>query len=221
MIETVIFDMDGVIIDSEPIHQELQYELFQSYNISIGQDEYQKFIGRSSKNMWQELIERFSLTVTVDEVLLQDRNLYHERLRAEKGLSPIAGIPELIESLHEAEIKLVLASSSSMQSINLVLDLFELSHYFDHRVSGANLAFSKPHPEIFHVAAGLTGSENQRCLVIEDSNHGVTAAKRARMKCVGFRNPSSGNQDLSQADLIIDDMQYLTLDKIKEVASNE
>jgi len=220
MIETVIFDMDGVIIDSEPIHQELQYQLFQLYNISLKPGEYQTFIGRSSKNMWQELIERFCLPVTVDQILQQDRNLYHARLKAETALSPIPGIPELIETLYREKIKLVLASSSSMQSIQLVLDLFQLAGFFEHKVSGADLKYSKPHPEIFLVAAGMSNSRVDHCLVIEDSNHGVTAAKRAEMKCVGFRNPNSGNQNLSQADLIIDDIRQLTLENIMQLGSD-
>lgn len=220
MIETVIFDMDGVIIDSEPIHQELQYQLFQAYNISLKPTEYQKFIGRSSKNMWQELIKRFSLPVTVEEVLQQDRNLYHTRLKSEPGLAPIAGIPELIDRLYQENIKLVLASSSSMPTIELVLDLFRLAPYFIHRVSGADLRYSKPHPEIFEVAARISDSRLEQCLVIEDSNHGVTAAKRAEMKCVGFYNPNSGNQDLSQADLIIEDIRQLTLDNILALGSD-
>jgi HAD superfamily hydrolase (TIGR01509 family) len=217
MIETVIFDMDGVIIDSEPIHQELQYQLFEIYNINISKDQYQQFIGRSSKNMWQELIAQHSLSVTVEEVLKQDVKLYHERLKSDPGLKPIAGIPDLIASLVKGQVKLVLASSSSMPTIELVLDLFQLSEYFNHRVSGADLQFSKPHPEIFNVAANLAGSSTYGCLVIEDSNHGVTAAKRAGMKCIGFKNPNSGDQDLSKADLIIDDIEELSLERITQL----
>lgn len=219
MIETVIFDMDGVIIDSEPIHKELQYQLFQLYNISLKDGDYQRFIGRSSKNMWQELIEQHSLSVTIDEVLNHDRKLYHQRLRNEPGLGPIPGVERLIKELHQKKINLILASSSSMESIDLVLELFEFDRYFDHKVSGANLKFSKPHPEIFHVSASLARSESQKCLVIEDSNHGVTAAKRAKMKCVGFQNPNSGNQDLGLADLVIDDFNQLTYPRIMGLGS--
>jgi HAD superfamily hydrolase (TIGR01509 family) len=167
--------------------------------------------------MWQELIQRFSLSITVDEVLSQDRSLYHERLKNEPDLEPIPGVKDLIQDLHRKQVGLVLASSSSMESINLILDLFDLSGFFDHRVSGADLQFSKPHPEIFHVAAGFTGTDSNHCLVIEDSNHGVTAAKRANMKCIGFLNPNSGNQDLNLADLIIDDFSQLTYDQIMQL----
>ena len=221
MIETVIFDMDGVIIDSEPIHLEMQDILFQTYDVQLKPGEYQAFIGRSSKNMWQELIQRFCLSVSVDEVLRKDRELYHARIKSEPGLGPIPGVRELIEELHTREVKLALASSSSMESIELVLDLFELSGFFDHRVSGADLQYSKPHPEIFQVAAGITKTGKERCLVIEDSNHGITAAKRAEMKCVGFQNPNSGNQDLSQADLIIDDFRSLGYHKIMELGERK
>jgi HAD superfamily hydrolase (TIGR01509 family) len=217
MIETVIFDMDGVIIDSEPIHQEIQQTLFQQYNISITPGEYHTFIGRSSKNMWQELIEKHSLSVSVDEVLNNDKVLYHERLRNETALRPIPGIRELLNLLDKKGVTMVLASSSSMQSIELVLELLNLTGFFKYKISGANLIYSKPHPEIFEVAANMSNTVSSGCLVIEDSNHGVTAAKRANMKCVGYSNPNSGNQDLSQADLIIDDFYKLTWEDIQQL----
>jgi len=217
MIETVIFDMDGVIIDSEPIHLEIQDRLFKTYDISLTTSEYQRYIGRSSKNMWQELIEKFSLSVRVEEVLLRDRTMYHQRLNKEPDLDAIPGVRKLINSLCVESINLVLASSSSMESIELVLGLFELDHYFDHKISGADLRYSKPHPEIFQVAADMANTECSKCLVIEDSYHGVTAAKRAEMRCVGFQNPHSGNQDLSDADLIIDDFEHLTPKRIVEL----
>lgn len=219
MIETVIFDMDGVIIDSEPIHLEIQDQLFQTYDISLAPSEYQAYIGRSSKNMWQELIEKFSLSVSVEEVLLKDRTLYHKRLNQEPDLDPIPGVRKLITSLSEQSIKLVLASSSSMESIELVMGLFELDHFFNQKISGADLQFSKPNPEIFIVSANMVDSKPGNCLVIEDSTHGVTAAKSAQMKCVGFQNPNSGNQNLSIADLIIHDFHELTVDRIIELGS--
>lgn len=211
--------MDGVIIDSEPIHQELQEQLFKRHNISIGPEEYQTYIGRSSKNMWQELIKKHSLSISIEEVLKQDRDQYYQRLKSEPDLSPIPGVYELIQSLHDEQIKLVLASSSTMNSINVVLELFELSHFFSHKISGADLQFSKPNPEIFLVAADLSNSTKGKCVVIEDSHHGVTAAKSAHMKCIGFQNPNSGNQDLTSADMIIHHFKELTVSMIMELGA--
>jgi beta-phosphoglucomutase-like phosphatase (HAD superfamily) len=86
-----------------------------------------------------------------------------------------------------------------------------MEHFFSHRVSGAELEHFKPHPEIFQVASRLAQVSPCQCLVIEDSMNGVLAAKAVKMKCIGFRNPKSGDQDLSKADRIIDNIQDLNL----------
>ncbi len=221
MVRTVIFDMDGVIIDSEPIHMEIQQTLFQEFDITLSPEEYQSFIGRSSKNMWQELIQRFSLKVTVPEVLLKDKEKYHEKLRNLPGLAAIDGVTNLIDELQQRNIALVLASSSSHESINLVLSLFQLDRYFKHRISGADLKWSKPHPQIFQEAAIMVDSLPDECVVIEDSKHGVSAAKSANMHCVGFQNLNSGNQDLTAADLIITDFRELTTEIIMDIGGKE
>ncbi|MDH3710498.1 MAG: HAD family phosphatase [Cyclobacteriaceae bacterium] len=217
MIKTVVFDMDGVIIDSEPIHMEIQNSLFSRFGIAISQDEYLSYIGRSSKNMWQELIQKFDLGVSVEEILALDKQEYHLKLRSLSGLKAISGVDDLIGELHNESLNLLLASSSSMESISLVLDLFQLDRMFPNRISGADLEWSKPHPQIFIEAAKLTGNHPQECVVIEDSRHGVSAAKSAGMFCIGYQNPNSGNQDLRAADLIVDDFTRLTVDMIMDI----
>jgi len=209
--------MDGVIIDSEPIHMEIQNSLFSRFGIAISQDEYLSYIGRSSKNMWQELIQKFDLGVSVEEILALDKQEYHLKLRSLSGLKAISGVDDLIGELHNESLNLLLASSSSMESISLVLDLFQLDRMFPNRISGADLEWSKPHPQIFIEAAKLTGNHPQECVVIEDSRHGVSAAKSAGMFCIGYQNPNSGNQDLRAADLIVDDFTRLTVDMIMDI----
>ena len=217
MIKTVVFDMDGVIIDSEPIHLEIQHQLLNKFNISLTPDEYQSFIGRSSKNMWQELIQRFQLPVALDEVLALDKIHYHQKLRSLPNLEAIPGVKPLITELIQRQLNLLLASSSSQESISVVLDLFQMGDIFQHRISGADLQWSKPHPQIFQKAAQVVNNLPEECVVIEDSMHGVSAAKSAGMYCIGFRNPNSGNQDLSAADLVIDDFRKLSPDMIMDI----
>lgn len=217
MIKTVVFDMDGVIIDSEPIHMEIQQMLFSRLGIEVSQEHYQSFIGRSSKNMWQELILKFDLDISVEQVLVMDKQHYHQKLRSSEGLAAIPGVEPLIKELHQNSVKLLLASSSSRESIALVLELFNLDHLFQNRISGADLEWSKPHPQIFLEAAKMAGNRPQECLVIEDSSHGVTAAKKAGMFCIGFQNPNSGNQDLSDADLVIHDFSQLSVRRIMDI----
>lgn len=221
MIKTVVFDMDGVIIDSEPIHMDIQEQLFSQYRIALSKEEYQAYIGRSSKNMWQELIPKFDLEITVEQVLALDKSRYHQKLRETPGISPIPGIPELLQALADCSINLILASSSTRESIDLVLQLFRLEEFFNHRISGADLTWSKPHPQIFQEAARMVSCIPEDCVVIEDSRHGVAAAKSAGMYCVGFRNPNSGDQDLSMSDLIVDDFHKLTPDIIMNFGRNK
>src|SRR4030095_7622206 len=132
-------------------------------------------------------------------------------------LQPIDGIRELIKNLHEHNFKLVLASSSRMETIDIVLNKFKLSEFFTIKVSGSELAHSKPHPEIFQRAAELIKSEPKTCIVIEDSKNGITAAKAAGMKCIGFLNPSSGDQNLASADMVIRSLKELDASLIERL----
>jgi len=104
-----------------------------------------------------------------------------------------------------------------MEVIDIVLKKFELSNFFAAKVSGSELAHSKPHPEIFVRSAQIAGSEPEECIVIEDSKNGVTAAKAAGMKCIGFLNPNSGVQELSKADVIVKSFEEVSADFIKKL----
>lgn len=210
MISCVIFDMDGVIIDSEPIYMQVEQDLFQEVGIEVGHEEHAKFVGRS--DLWKVLKETHNLDININEIHREENKRYLDIINNSFSGDPINGVVELIEQLHKDEIKLVLASSSEMKNIELVLTKFGLIDYFDLRISGADLPTSKPHPEIFEKAAEMAQKKHQHCLVIEDSTNGVRAAKAANMVCVGFRNPNSGNQDLSAADLIIDSFEEFDFD---------
>lgn len=214
MITTVIFDMDGVIIDSEPIYFQIEQELFHEMGLELTPEEHLNYVGRS--DLWETVSKKYDLDVDLNEIHKKENSRYLEIISKSFDEGPIDGIEELIRELASDDITLVLASSSKMKNIELVLTTFGLLKYFDLRISGADLATSKPHPEIFLKAAEMAGSVPRECLVIEDSNNGVKAAKAANMKCVGFKNPNSGNQDLSAADWIInsfDEFDFERFDK--------
>ena len=108
----------------------------------------------------------------------------------------------------------LVASSSSKSTIHLIIEKLRLSTYFQFLVSGTEVANGKPHPDIFLKAAQLHNVSPENCIVIEDSQNGIMGAKRAGMTCVGFRNPGSGQQDLSEADIVIDDYNRKSIDSI-------
>ena len=194
--------MDGVIIDSEPIYFRIISEMLLEMGIEITQDELSKFVGRS--DLWETFKEKYGLDFNIKEISDEEQKRFLSHLKNQFDDGPIDGVDALIKKLENKGYLLVLASSSKMENIITVLTKLGLIDHFPLRISGADLETSKPHPEIFLEAAKMAQTTPEQCLVIEDSENGVKAAKAAGMKCIGYQNPNSGNQDLSAADWIID-----------------
>lgn len=217
MINTVIFDMDGVIIDSEPIHLRMEAELFEKLGLKVSLEEHYSYVGGSARNMWELLARKNNLDLDVHKIVKQKNELLLDFLKKSYNLRPIEGVKELLSELSVNAFKLVLASSSNMQVIKLILKQLRLIDFFPIIVSGDELEFSKPHPQIFKRAAKLINSRPQECVVIEDSTNGVLAAKKAQMKCIGFKNPNSGYQSLDAADYVIDTFDTINVKFIREI----
>jgi HAD superfamily hydrolase (TIGR01509 family) len=217
MIQTVIFDMDGVIIDSEPVYFTIDKQMFEELNIAVSFEEHCSYVGTSSQNMWNAIISKHGIADQPEELMRKEYSLYLEYLLNANDLQPIDGVVELINNLYENNFNLILASSSRMETIDIVLNKFKLTEFFMAKVSGSELAHSKPHPEIFLRSAQLIKAEPEECIVIEDSKNGVTAAKAAGMKCIGFLNPSSGDQNLTNSDIVIHSFKELNAGIIKSL----
>ena len=206
MIKGVIFDMDGVIIDSEPMH----YKVFKQYSkealgLAITDTEYNTFIGTTNTHIFNYLKEKYHLQQEVADMVAEYETKIEEHLLAAKeGIAPIAGVDTLASTLYEERFKLAVASSSAQKRIDIVIEMFHMDKFFAAKISGERIEHSKPAPDIFLLAAKTLGLLPEECLVIEDSTNGVRAAKAAGMKCIGYNNPSSIGQDISRADLIID-----------------
>lgn len=214
IIETIIFDMDGVIIDSEPIHMMIERELFNEFGLKVSEKEHQSYVGASSNQLWSAMVKKESLNISPQKLSdLKDKR-YLEYLKKVKLLNPMAGVKEVIEQLHKAKMGLAIASSASRIEIEYILKKLELRSYFTCMVSGAELERSKPDPEIFLRVSSLIKTSPEKCCVVEDSRNGVLAAKSAGMKCIGFKNPNSGNQDLSRSDVILDSFNIEKFEKI-------
>ena len=140
----------------------------------------------------------------------------------EKGdITPIAGLLELLNMLKAQKIPMVVASSAIRKNIDTVISRFEIGSYFEGSVSGQEVERTKPNPEIFLKAAKVIDIKPENCLVIEDAKHGVTAAKAAGMFCIALRNLNSGNQDLSQADLIVNSLSEIDLSVVNQLINKE
>lgn len=202
-LECIIFDMDGVIIDSEELHKKAYYHTFRSIGVDVSEDLYKTLTGSSTINAFQKLVAHFDLSMDPEELVLQKRKFYVDLFENDPTLHLVIGVEELIKHCYHKGYKLVLASSSAMVNINRVFNRFDLNKYFIAKISGADLKESKPNPEIFEKAAVLGNSKRENCLVIEDSDNGVQAANDAGIYVVGFRNPLAADQTLEKANQVI------------------
>jgi beta-phosphoglucomutase len=212
MIKAVIFDLDGVIVDSEDAHIESEKRAFAKYGVNISAAELHKYAGATAKAMFTELINKYRLKTTFQQMIkIKEEALY--RLLDEDA-EPMEGAIGLIDRLKEANVKLAIASSSNKKWIEYILKKLGMTSLFDRVIGAEDAAHSKPDPEIYSKATRALGLRPDECVVIEDAELGVEAAIRAGIKAVGYRNPRSGNQNLSKADMIIDDFSTLEINEL-------
>lgn len=203
-IKCVIFDMDGVIIDSEEIHKKAYYETFNSIGVNVSDDLYKTLTGSSTINAFQKLVQHFKLNLNPEDLVLEKRKRYVNFFENDPTLHLVNGVENLIKHLYKEQITLVLASSSAMINIDRVFTRFHLHQYFKTKISGADLKESKPNPEIFEKAAILSEVAKENCIVIEDSDNGIKAANDAGIFVIGYQNPMAEDQTLENANLITD-----------------
>ena len=204
----IIFDMDGVLLDSEPMHQDIIYETFQLEGIPFDKAYIQTLTGMSAFPMWEKVKHDAQRSESVEELIKFHRDYFFKRL-PEVKVPLVPHVKDVLEKFKNEGKHLSLASSSGRKLIDIFTQQTNIAHYFEVIMSGDDVKYSKPNPEIFLKVAQWYGLPATQFTVIEDSTNGVKAAKSAGMQCVGFQNPLSGGQDLSQADLLIHSMQEL------------
>ena len=214
MLKAIIFDMDGVIVDSEPLHKKAYYKMFQDVNIVVSSKVFASFTGQATLKICQTLCEGFNLKQAPIELVALKRKHFKYIFENDTDFCLIEGVLNLIIDYKKNGLKLVLASSASMATINTIFNRFGLNNYFIAKLSGADLKASKPHPEIFIKAAIASGHSKNECLVIEDSTNGIKAAAAAGIFCVAFKSPHSKNQEYAEATKIIK-LSQISYKKIK------
>lgn len=219
MFKAVLFDMDGVIVDTEPLHHSAYHQMFNDVNIDVTDDLYASFTGQSTYEICEQLISHFKLPVCPQTLVDIKRDHFKYLFENDKSLALIDGVLDLVKDYHSNGMTLVLASSASMDNINRIFKRFDLDQYFKAKISGADLEASKPHPEIFIKAAELSEHKLDDCFVIEDSTNGIAAAKSANLFCIAFNSPHSEGQDYSKADVIIENFNEITYNKLSDLLS--
>lgn len=202
--KTILFDMDGVLVATERMHYEaLNRVLDRAVGRTMDWGYYTQFIGSTTTFFWSTLDRDFRLNGQTD-ALHQAYTQQKIEFLKERGHTPVDGSPELVRALARRGYRMAVASSSPMYEITEVVTALGLDGCFEFLISGETVEHPKPAPDIFLQAAAHMGVQPEDCIVIEDSSNGVRAAKAAGMTCIALRNPDSGNQDLTPADIIID-----------------
>ena len=217
MLKAVIFDMDGVIINSEPLHHKAYHDMFIEVGIDVSPELYESFTGQSTINICTRLCDYYNLNEKPKHLVALKRKYYKHFFENNTSLTLIEGVLDLIKDYYNNGLTLVLGSSAAMTSINQIFDRFDLNQYFVAKLSGGDLKESKPHPEIFNKAAEASGFKKHECIVIEDSTNGIEAAKAANIFCIGYDSLHSKNQDYSKADIVIKDFKEISFQKIEKL----
>ena len=203
-IKAVIFDMDGVIVDSEFINFHTMLAVLEKYGIDFDFKYYSKFPGGSCIEAFESVKRDFGADFDVSAMVSEFNN--QRRITACKnGWTPVRNAVDTVKYC-AGKYRLALASGSAPDIIENVTNSFNINTLFESKISGENIERCKPAPDIFLKSAENIGIMPQNCAVIEDSHNGVLAAKAADMMCIGVVNPNSGSQDLSAADFIVDNM---------------
>jgi len=207
MIKAIIFDLDGVIVDSEPVHFKAHRKILKEFGISLTKEDYLEFgVARGDEFLLKTMAKKYKKKINVEEARRLKKKYYISLISTDLKLRK--GIKRFLESV-DKKYKLALASSSKKEVIELVLKNFDLFQYFKTITSGGEVKKVKPAPDIYLKSIEKAGVLPMESLAIEDSETGVISAKKAGLRCVAFPGKFTRFQDFSKADVMIKNIAEL------------
>lgn len=215
MIKAIIFDMNGVIIDDEHIHEMAFKNTLAKYGIELDHNTYLEFFAGKTDNFgYENIAEKFGKNLPIDKLLEEKKRIYLELFPESKRDYP--GVIKLINSLSNNFV-LALTSSSTRKEVDLIINEFGIKDNFKITISANDVKKGKPDPEPYIVTAEKIGLKPEECAVIEDSRSGVISAKAAGCYCIGITTTHS-EEDLAEADIIVNDFKSINSNLIKKLA---
>lgn len=209
-LEAVVFDMDGLMVDTEPISRSVWDRFLKLYGYTLDENTYQQMLGRRNDVSASILLEAFDLPLTVTEVIERKEAIYH-RLRA-KGVPVMAGLEELQAEIEARGIPWAVATASPRRHAAIILEQLQLLHKCPAIAAGDEVAHPKPAPDVYLLAAEKLGVSPSRCLALEDSMPGSQAAVAAGMRVIAVPNDQTKMGDFSHV--------YRRMDSLHDVLDN-
>lgn len=186
MVKAIILDMDGVLIDSEPIHLEATNRVLKKFGKKLKIEENLPYQGMNEKRYWEVLSTKFSLPLSPIK-LAKEKNTEMWKILKSSKLKPLPYVKKFLKKMKSEGLKLGVASSSPLDQIEYILEKTDILNFFDVTFSGESFERGKPFPDIFIETAKKLGVKPEECIVIEDSKNGILAGKSAGMKVIAMR----------------------------------
>lgn len=216
MIKAVIFDMDGVLVDSEPYQFRAFQKVFKPYGVKLTRKNFTGF-GKTVLENVTEIAKQNGITADISELVKERQKIYLSLIKG--NIKAVKGAENLVKELSSI-YPLAIASSSVIKIILLNLDCMKLADKFKVFVGGDMVPNGKPSPDIFLKASELLNVSPDSCLVIEDAENGVKAAKAAGMACIAVPNKYTKNQDFSMADKAVKSLSEISIEQIETISTN-
>ena len=213
--QAVLFDTDGVILDSEPLHTEARARLFARLGIPLDAEK-QIVLGARKYDYWQEFSVKYSLPYTPEQLIARE---FREILALIKGkkVPESPSLTALLRFLRDNGVKIAVGSASSREYVEGVLKYLKIYSYFSALVCGDEVKRPKPFPDTYLIAAEKLGAVPEKCFVVEDSRTGSLAAAAAKIPCIGYRGTKTAqNSDFSACKYVVSDMREIIDILIKE-----
>lgn len=204
----VIFDMDGVLLDSEPLHYEAVRVLLAEHGVEFPLEDYFRYLGTTLTSTWDDLCERYPISMPFEQFEARYNSDVLDQYLA--GAPLIRGARELVAQLRDAGVPIAVASSSHRIWVDAALSGAGLREYFEQTTAGDEVSMGKPSPEIYLKAAEKLGLDPSECIAIEDAPAGVESARAAGMKVVLVRSELTNELDLA-SDWQVDDLTEFKL----------
>jgi beta-phosphoglucomutase len=215
MIHAVVFDFDGVLADSEPLHLRSYQEVLAALGVTLNRDEYYaRYLGFADEAVFRMLAETYGWNLTEAQIasLIEEKSTIFDAMLAESDVL-YPGAVACVDRLSR-EFPLGIASGALKHEILAILERYDLAARFRFVVAAGDTPVSKPAPDPYRRAAALHGIPPEACIAIEDSRWGIESAKTAGLACVGITNTYSASE-LDAADEVIDSLDEFTPDLIR------
>lgn len=199
--EGIIFDCDGCLLDSEVVFLKTVVKYLKKYEIDTSLEELIFVIGKPMTVIAQEIIEKFSLNISIDQLIKEERELFSAQMNSSQ-LKPMPGLIDLLDRCKKEKIQLAIASSSPYEYVDNIVTQFGIKEYFQYIISGEQVLKGKPNPDIYYLAQSKLGIPKERLVVIEDSYNGIQAGKSAGIYTIAYKG-SMIEQDTSNADCAV------------------